>query len=235
TGGQLGGLLIFRDEALDSMQNDLGRLAVGLAVAINAAHQQGVDLSGSAGANFFSFNPPRVLNDSQNIGTAVFDIGFDLADANLSNGLTNQDDRIDFDGTDDTVTRLPEGTAFALTGVPSTFDGITFVLASGAPAAGDSWLIQPTRGAAANLTVAITDPAKIAAAGNGAGVANGDNALAMAKLQTEKILDNSSMSPNEAFSRIINKVGVLTQQNATAKKADRKSTRLNSSHVSISY
>lgn len=219
TGGQLGGLLAFRHEALDSMQNDLGRLAVGLAVAINAAHQQGVDLSGSAGADFFSFNPPKVLNDSQNTGTAVPDVDFDLSDPNLSNALTNQDYRIDFDGTDYTVTRLPEGTTFVLAGVPATFNGITFDLSSGAPAAGDSWLIQPTRDAAANLTVAITDPAKIAAAGSGAGVANGDNALAMAKLQTEKILGNGSMSPNEVFSRIINKVGVLTQQNATAKEA----------------
>jgi flagellar hook-associated protein 1 FlgK len=219
TGGQLGGLLAFRREALDTVQNDLGHLAVGLAVAINAAHKQGVDLSGVAGADFFSFDPPKVLNNSQNTGTAVPDVDFDLTDPNLSSALSNQDYRIDFDGTDYTVTPTLKGATFALAGVPATFDGITFDLASGTPAAGDSWIIQPTRHAAGSLEVAVTDPARIAAAVVGAGVANGGNALTMAKLQMSKTLGNGSMSPNESFSRIVNKVGVLTQQNATAKKA----------------
>lgn len=219
TGGQLGGLLTFRREVLDTVQNDLGRLAMGLAVAINAAHKQGDDLSGVAGTDFFSFDPPRVLNNSQNTGTAVLNVGFDLADPNLSNALTNQDYRIDFDGTNYTVTSTPKGGTFALASVPAPFDGITFALASGTPVAGDSWIIQPTRHAASSLEVTVTDPAKIAAAAVGAGVANGDNALAMAKLQTDKILGNGSVSPGESFSQIVNKVGVLTQQNTSAQKA----------------
>src|SRR3546814_10390751 len=58
-----------------------------------------------------------------------------------------------------------------------------------------------------------------AASGPGTGTANGDYALAMAELQTKKILGNNAMSLNESFSQIVNKVGVLTQQNATAAKA----------------
>ncbi|MDN5936395.1 MAG: flagellar hook-associated protein FlgK, partial [Nitrosospira sp.] len=216
TGGQLGGLLAFRREVLDTVQNDLGRLAAGLAVAINAAHKQGDDMSGVAGTNFFSFDPPKVLSNRQNTGTAVLNVGFDLADPNLSKALTNQDYRIEFDGTDYTVTSIPKGATFTLASVPTTFDGITFALASGTPNPGDSWIIQPTRQAASSLEAVITDPAKIAAAAVGAEVANGDNALAMAKLQTDNILGNGSMSPSEAFSQIVNKVGVLTQQNTSA-------------------
>lgn len=219
TGGQLGGLLAFRREVLDTVQNDLGRLAMGLAVAINAAHTQGDDLSGVTGTDFFSFDPPKVLNNSQNTGTVVLNVDFNLTDPNLSNALTNQDYRIDFDGTGYTVTSTPKGTAFALAGVPATFDGIAFDLASGTPVAGDSWIIQPTRHAAGSVGVVVTDPAKIAAAAVGAGVANGDNALAMAKLQTDKILGNGSVSPSESFAQIVNKVGVLTQRNTSAKEA----------------
>src|SRR5690606_35192117 len=42
TGGKLGGLLQYRTESLDVLQNDLGRMAIGLALAFNAQHTQGV-------------------------------------------------------------------------------------------------------------------------------------------------------------------------------------------------
>lgn len=219
TGGKLGGLLTFRSDSLDAVQNDLGRLAMGLAVTMNSAHKAGVDLAGNPGLDYFSFGAPHVINHERNTGTAGLNVQFDLTNPNISNAFTNQDYRVDFDGTNYSVTTIPEGTTTALgTTLPATFGGVVFDLTPGA-AAGDSWLVQPTRNAAANLEVAITDPSKIAAAAPGAGSANGDNALIMAKLQTEKILGNGSMSLNESFSQIVNKVGVQTQQNITAQKA----------------
>lgn len=222
TGGKLGGLLTFRSDSLDAVQNDLGRLAMGLAVTMNEAHKQGVDLGGNPGEDYFSFNEPHVINHERNPGTAGLDVRFDLSDPDLSNAFTNQDYRVDFDGLTFTSTTVPEGTTTSLGGLadlPLTFAGMTLDLSSGAPAAGDSWLVQPTRHAAAGLEVAITDPARIAAAVPGAGSANGDNALLMAKLRTGKVLSNGSMSLNESFSQIVNKVGVQTQQNTTAQKA----------------
>lgn len=224
TGGKLGGLLTFRSDSLDAVQNDLGRLAMGLAVTMNDAHKAGVDLAGDPGLDYFSFGAPHVMNHERNTGTAGLDVQFNLTDPNLSNALTNQDYRVNYDGTNYTVTTIPEGTTTPLAGLPATFGGVTFDVTSGTPAAGDSWVIQPTRNAAANLEVAITDPSKIAAAGydnagNPLGSANGDNALIMAKLRTDKVLGNGSMSVNEAFSQVINKVGVQTQQNTTAQKA----------------
>lgn len=219
-GGKLGGLLTFRTESLDAVQNDLGRMAMGLAITMNEAHKAGVDLSGAAGLDYFSFGVPRVMNNERNTGTATLDVQYDLGDPNLSNALTNQDYRVDYDGANYSVTTVPERTTTSLgNALPLTFGGVTFDLASGAPTAGDSWIVQPTRNAAASLEVAITDPARIAAAAPGTGSANGDNALAMAKLRTDKVLGNGSMSMNEAFSQIINKVGVQTQQNTTAQKA----------------
>ena len=54
TGGELGGLLDFRDNLLDETQNRLGRTAIGLSESVNALHVQGVDLNGDAGTNIFS-------------------------------------------------------------------------------------------------------------------------------------------------------------------------------------
>src|SRR5690606_39593635 len=108
----------------------------------------------------------------------------------------------------------------AVTTIPSgvEVDGVTFSC-SGTSGLRDSWTIQPTRNAAAGLSVEISDPAKIAAAAAGTGESNGDIGLKLAQLQYEKTMAGGSMSLTEAFSQIVNRVGVLSQQNATASKA----------------
>ena len=224
TGGSLGGLLAYRREALDAVQNDLGRLAVGLATSVNAIHKTGADMKGVDGGDFFTLGGVKILPASGQPAAPTLSVS--IADANK---LTGQDYRFEYVGTGYQVTRLPDGTPTPLavdTTGKGTIDGLTFEF-SGAAAAG-SWVIQPTRDAGGSLKLVIDDPAKIAAAGKGKdasgndiphGSSNGDTALALAKLQTEKVLGNSSMSLNESFSRIVNKVGVLTQQNSTAAKA----------------
>jgi flagellar hook-associated protein 1 FlgK len=52
-GGSLGGLLAFRSETLDSVQNGFNQLALGFAQSFNAQHVQGLDLQGAPGENFF--------------------------------------------------------------------------------------------------------------------------------------------------------------------------------------
>ncbi|NGM87567.1 flagellar hook-associated protein FlgK [Parapusillimonas sp. SGNA-6] len=214
-GGSLGGLMNYRREALDAVQNDLGRLATGLAVAINEVHGTGVDLGGVVGGAFFSLNSPKVLPAAGNGATAP------TLTANIDdvNKLTAQDYRVEFNGTAYVVTSVPNGTVTTLTANPQVIDGVEFNFAGGTAAAGQSWLVQPTRAAAGDLSLSIDDPAKIAAAAPNTGSANGDVALKMAQLQTGKVLGNGSMSLNEAFSQVVNKVGVLTQQNSTAAKA----------------
>jgi len=214
-GGSLGGLFNYRREALDAVQNDLGRLATGLAVAINDVHATGADLGGVAGGAFFSLGNPKVLPAAGN-GAGAPTLTVNISDVNK---LTAQDYRVEYDGTKYVATSIPNGTVTALTGTPPVIDGVEFNFTGGTPAAGQSWLVQPTRAAAGDLSLAIDDPAKIAAAAPNTGSANGDVALKMAQLQTGKVLGNGSMSLNEAFSQVVNKVGVLTQQNSTAAKA----------------
>ncbi|MGB6242153.1 MAG: flagellar hook-associated protein FlgK [Castellaniella sp.] len=234
-GGKLGGLLTFRADVLDVTQNDLGRLALGISMSINAQHVQGYDPSGAPGTNFFNVSTPKIIMNAGNAATA--DPTASIADVSK---LTNQDYRLDFDGANYTVTRVPDGTVLGPVpvGGNATYDGVTFDLASVAgAAAGDSWLIQPTRDAAGGMDVALTDPSKIAAAGwdpdaNGgaggpAGSANGDNALLLAQLRDKKILGGLPGSPagqgtmglNEAYSQLVNGVAVKTQTNTTSQKA----------------
>ena len=83
-GGELGGLLDFRNNMLNTAQNRLGRTAIGLAEAMNAQHVQGYDLNGEFGTNLFSTVSTGNLQaqfggDYLNNGFAVGDVvSFDL-------------------------------------------------------------------------------------------------------------------------------------------------------------
>lgn len=213
-GGSLGGLLQYRSEALDSVQNDLGRLAAGLAMSVNVIHRDGFDVNGNPGQDFFSLGDPKIIESAGNKGSAI-------AKAQLTDAgkLTAFDYRVEFDGDDYQVRSVPGGSVvYHGDTLPASFDGVQFGI-SGSPVAGDSWVIQPTRNAAGSLKLALNDASHIAAAGSASGEADGDNALKLAELQTAKTLNNNTMSLNEAFSQIVNKVGVMTQQNGTASKA----------------
>ena len=164
SGGSLGGLLQFRNEALAASQNSLGRMAIALADSFNAQQKLGVDLNGALGEDFFSQAVPGVLSNSRNTGT----LGVTAAFSDTSR-LTTSDYRLDVGaGPSLSVTRLSDNKIFSAADLaaavpPNTFDGVTLALA-GTGAAGDSFLIQPTRTGARDLTVKVTDPARIAAA-----------------------------------------------------------------------
>ncbi len=216
SGGKLGGLIKFRRETLDPIQNDLGRLAVGIAQEVNKIHATGADLNGVAGGDFFALRDVKAMPGPSN-NPAAPSLSITIDDANQ---LTGQDYRVAHNGTGYVVTSIPNGTVTALTGGTGTIDGVTFKFdPAGTPANRDSWLVQPTRAMAGAISLAITDPAKIAAAAPNTGTANGDVALKLAQLQTSKVLGNGTSSLNETFSKIVNKVGVMTQQIGTSAKA----------------
>ena len=226
-GGQLGGLVKYRQEVLDDVQNNLGRVAVGVALAFNEVHETGMDLHGNEGSPFFDVGTPRSIPAAGN-DPASGNINVSFGDAK---NLTADDYRVTYDGNNFVITNLTTNgevgrlantanpAEIEVEGVKFNFDGMT-------AQNGDTWLVQPTRAAAANIKVEITDPAKIAAAAPGTGEANGEIALKLAQLQYQKTLGgaagddgNASMSINEAFSQVVNRVGVMSQQNKTAAKA----------------
>ncbi len=158
-GGSLGGLITFRNQSLDIAQNYLGLVATGLAGTFNQQHVLGQDLNGALGGNFFTQPVPLVNNNLNNAGSAV--IG---ATVSSYSALTGSDYSLQYNGASGyTLTRLADNTVTTYATLPQTVDGIT-ISVSGAPTAGDSFLIRPTANAAATIGVAITDPSKIAAA-----------------------------------------------------------------------
>ncbi|KDD52444.1 flagellar hook-associated protein FlgK [Bordetella bronchiseptica OSU553] len=233
TGGQLGGLLSFRSQSLDAVQDQLGQLAIGLAMAFNAQHRQGYDLDGQPGGDMFGLQAPAAIRNSGNTSTGEWQSAYTDADAIRASAY-----RIQYDGANYTVTRLSDGSSFDVTpsGTPPTlsFDGLTLT-GSGTPAAGDAWTLQPARDAARDLKQLISDPSKLALADSALGTTNGNNGLKLAELQTAKVLGNGSMSLNEMFSQLVNNVGVQTQQVSTANTAQANLVKQQATaHLSVS-
>ncbi|MES9883213.1 MAG: flagellar hook-associated protein FlgK [Sedimenticola sp.] len=165
TGGKLGGLLEFREQFLDAGQNQLGQVAVGMVESINAQHIQGLDLLGSMGNNFFQPITLSGTRNSGNTGSATVSATFSAADLV---DVTASDYRLSYNsGTSYTLTRLSDGVTTAVdSALPGVTDGFTLSItgASGL-VAGDSFLLQPTREAAGEVTLLINDTNRIAAAG----------------------------------------------------------------------
>ncbi|MDQ6619005.1 MAG: flagellar hook-associated protein FlgK [Pseudomonadota bacterium] len=158
-GGELQGVLAFRDGDLAAAENSIGRIAVALGSAFNVQHRLGQDLNGVPGGDFFSVPAPNVQPALSNSGNASVTAA--IADGTQ---ITTSDYRLAYDGTNYVVTRLSDSAAQTFATLPQTVDGVTFTLSSGAAAAGDTFLVQPTRYGARDIGVALTSPAQIAAA-----------------------------------------------------------------------
>jgi flagellar hook-associated protein 1 len=156
-GGELAAGYEFRDGTLNNAQTALGRIATVLGTQINRQHALGVDRAGNMGGAFFNVGTPFVVPNGANTGAGV-----------LTAAITNEtllqasDYRVTYDGTNYTVTRLQTGASQVFAAFPATLEGVQFSIA-GAPAAGDSFIVQTVRTGAANLSLAITDPARVAA------------------------------------------------------------------------
>ena len=159
TGGQLGGVLAFQREALEPSMNALGRVAIAFASTFNQQHRLGQDLNGAAGGDFFTVPGPVMLMRATNTGTGV--LSATLTDASA---LTTSDYKISYNAGSYTVTRLSDGLTNVYASLPQTVDGVSIALASGTPANGDTFVLQPTRVGARDIRVAVIDGAQIAAA-----------------------------------------------------------------------
>jgi len=165
SGGEIGGLIEFRDQILNPGQNQLGLVAIGISDRVNTQQQLGMDLNGALGSQIFSSPAVSFYPDSGNasavtVSAAIVDSG----------NLTASDYRLDSGGGDlYTLTRLSDNKTFAInTGgaypyTTAEMDGVTLQI-SGAGTAGDQFYVQPTRNAAAGIDLQITDPRSFAAA-----------------------------------------------------------------------
>jgi flagellar hook-associated protein 1 FlgK len=164
TSGDLGGLLAARTQAIDPALNQLGQIATAVAQSANTQQASGLDLNGDLGSALFSVGAPLATASTNNTDgtTAAVSIS-DLG------ALTSDNYVLSYTGGAYTLTDQTTGANVPVTGAgtaasPLTADGLSIVL-SGTPASGDQFLIQPTSQAAGTLSVALTNPSGLAAAG----------------------------------------------------------------------
>ncbi|MBV5308599.1 MAG: flagellar hook-associated protein FlgK [Chromatium okenii] len=184
TGGKIGGLLETRS-ILDTVQNTLGLIGLTLATKFNEQNGLGLDLNGDIGGDLFQLPEISVYPKPSNTQMAVQGVSIgsanyiDHLDVTMAvpgvtigdvTALSASDYRLRYENDTFQLTRQPNNTAVTLTVDPVDSnvligDGLRIDTSaiSGANQ-GDTWLIQPTRLAASNLPVIMTDPAKVAAA-----------------------------------------------------------------------
>lgn len=163
SGGTVGGLLDFRTQMLDPARNELGRIALAVTNQVNAQHREGMDLTGALGGNFFNIGGVGVSGAVSNTGTAT------VTATRTDLGAINANDYVlQNTGSGYTLRRADTGAAVSFTGTgtvgdPILADGMSIVVGAGS-ATGDQYVIRPTRDAILGLGMAISDPAKVAAA-----------------------------------------------------------------------
>ena len=224
TGGKIGGLLDVRRNLLDTTQDALGRVAVSLANTFNTQHQLGDDLNGNAGGLFFNdvdVSAPTVLPSTNN-NAASGAINITLNDVNQ---LNVSEYRLDYDGSNFSLLRMSDLSivdTFTTADLPRTTatEGFTLDL-TGSVASGDQFMIRPVRYAAANIDLAINDPAKVAAAGSGNAVGDNSNALALAALQSQNTMGVGTTTFLGAYGELVSDVGVKTHQSLVSGEAQR--------------
>ena len=142
TGGEVGGLLDFRQNILDPAFNRLGRIAIAVSTTFNELHRAGIDLNGNVGAEFFSFSSqsPQITNNTA-AGNLLVEVGGSVALASSGYRLEYNDDGISPPSYD--IYRLSDNTVqtFAAAAAPFVVDGITFT-PSGVLADGESFVVH---------------------------------------------------------------------------------------------
>jgi flagellar hook-associated protein 1 FlgK len=211
-GGELKANLDLRENKSLDFMNRLNTFAINLADTINFHHRRGFGLDGSTGNNFF--NPLVSITDPAGGGI--------ISSVSITNTNTFNYDRYRIVYTHD----VPEGSGNytvtnLTTGIPVTF---TFTLApgglsrtlefngikvkiDGAMPANETFEVQLNQNATQELGVAITDPRRIAAATESAGIPGDNrNARAIADLINQPII--AGTTPVDYYRSIVADAGV---------------------------
>ena len=171
SGGQIGGLLRYRNEVLTPAVNSLGRIAMVVTDQVNRQLGQGLDQNGNFGAALFNdINSAAAISQRSiangNNNPASGNLNVTIKDTSK---LAASDYQVTFtSATGYSVRRLSDNTdmgAFTLGATPApVIDGFSLSLNAGPVNAGDSFKITPTRSSASDMTVVMTDAKTLATA-----------------------------------------------------------------------
>ena len=175
SGGNLGGLLRYRDDILDKVQGNVGVLAVAVTDMFNAQHRAGIDLNSNQGIDFFTpINTDALMRErikaSSNNGFPN-DREASVSIDNVSQ-LTGSDYRLNLGGSGTlnyTLVRASDQAVVSSGMLSSSFpqtivtdQGFSINLSSGSFQNSDSFLISPTLSAAESMAMNIQDTASLA-------------------------------------------------------------------------
>lgn len=171
-GGEIGGLLRFRDETMSRIYNEFGRIAIVMADTFNEAHQQGVTLDNHFGGLFFNdVNAPqtaanRIIGSSDNPMPNDRQMRLNIAD---SGQITASDYHVEIEnGGVVRVERLSDGVEVATALLPGKmpfsveFDGLELRFDGGTFQSGDSFLLQPTRTGGSDFSSSLVNAESLA-------------------------------------------------------------------------
>ncbi len=165
SGGEIGGMLSFREEMLDPTRRELGQIALGITETFNRQNRLGLDQNGNLGGDMFDTIAPTVLSSSENAGTATATAVFTDASS-----AEPRDYKMRYDGVAWNFADANSGAPLTATGTgtvgnPFVIDGMEIVIGGGAAVSGDEFRVRPMARAASDVSVVMLDAREIAAAG----------------------------------------------------------------------
>ncbi|RME67979.1 MAG: flagellar hook-associated protein FlgK, partial [Nitrospirae bacterium] len=177
-GGQLGGALRAEEEIKDNILKPFRKLMAGIILETNKLHQQGYDLDGINGRDFFL--PLGVTGKDFSQGASITSLQvFDQSQLTLHEYEIRFTSASAYEVYDlDTSTVVASGTYTP--GVTIQFDGIQVQIDNdaGGPQAGDYFFVSPLERAIKDMSLSVSRPEEIAAAVDPAALP-GDNRLAL--------------------------------------------------------
>lgn len=225
-GGSLGGLLTVRSDIILSSEAELDTLAASITTAMNDQHRKGITLTGALGADLFL----PAASDAGSIRLAITDprdlaVAFPVAAT--ASVLNTGSGQIEIDSIDGVP---PLTLPYLAANVSLTFNSTTnqYTVADGTDTATFSYDPASQSGLQVDLgalTAAWTTPveltikasgvpanADVITIGNSSAVGDNRNALALAGLQTTKILNGATQTFGGAYGVIVANVATRTNQ-----------------------
>ena len=173
-GGELGGILQLRSQGLGDVANQLGLVQTLASHSLNSLHNEGVDLNGLSGGDFFtSINDRdaqlfRAKSAIANQGSSIVSVSIDdpsvLVASDYVLELSQASNLLAF-----SITRQSDGAIINSGAIPNSFpqslsviDGFTVNLESGDFQAGDRFILSPARLSPLSVERLVADPASLA-------------------------------------------------------------------------
>lgn len=210
-GGQLGGLLKFRDDLLIPTQMQLGQLALAMSDALNSQNKLGMNANGELGGDLFVLPQTSGLAFTGNTGTGTVLVDVDPGKASQ---IPPNDFLLTFTAPNtltleatDTTGKVIAGSAITVPGVvfPATLDADTLGIAdfyglsltvNGPMNNGDRFALKPLSSAARNIGLATNRPEDIALASPVRSLVTQDN---LGNAQVDKLKVTNTDPASSAF------------------------------------